>query len=98
MKITGDATEPNIAALLSPKAAKVFDYDDSLYVSFASIPLDVFGEGDRPLGVLVATSDRKNRFNRGNALILLHAADVLADLLILGHVKVTQERPQRLEG
>lgn len=79
-KITNDATDPDVAGLLEPPEPMRQAYDDKAYRSFASIPVGLMVDDADPFGVLVATSDRVGRFNKGNCLILRHAALVLTHL------------------
>jgi putative methionine-R-sulfoxide reductase with GAF domain len=88
-KITGDATDSDVAALMQPPGDMVNAYDDSAYRSFASVPIGPINQGDDPIGILVATSDRINRFDKANSLILLHAASVLANVVHLNHINLS---------
>ena len=86
--ITGDATHPDVAQFCSVNGASLRDYDDEVYRSFASFPIGPVTNGNEPLGVLVATSDRVGRFNKENTAVLLHLADTLAAILQLADVNV----------
>ncbi len=82
-KITGDALDQNIAGLMSPPPQLNRNYDSEAYRSFASIPIMLENETEEPLGVLVATSNKVNRFDKFNCLILKHLADTLANVIVL---------------
>jgi hypothetical protein len=82
-KITGDALESNTASLMSPPPRLQRSYDQEAYRSFASIPIMLENETEVPFGVLVATSNKVNRFNKFNCLILKHLADTLANVIVL---------------
>jgi|GEM_PF-4692150 len=84
--ITGDATAPDVAVFVQAPENLRRDGDDSQYVSFASIPIGPLGEGEDPLGVVVATSSRRGRFDEGNALILEQAASALACVMETRHI------------
>ncbi len=85
-KITGNALEPNTASLMSPPQNLKRSYDETTYCSFASIPIMLENETEKVLGVVVATSNKVNRFNKFNCLILKHLADTLANVLILKNI------------
>ena len=76
----------NLAALMSPPTSLIREYDRQVYRSFASIPIVLENEPEEPLGVLVATSNQVNRFNKFNCLILKHLADTLAGVIVLGDI------------
>jgi GAF domain-containing protein len=82
-KITGDALDPNVASLMSPPSTLARGYDRQAYRSFASIPIVLENDLETVYGVLVATSDEVNRFNKFNCLILQHLADTLASVIVL---------------
>lgn len=82
-KITGDALDPNVANLMSPPNSLMRNYDSKAYRSFASIPIVLENDQELVYGVLVATSDEVNRFNKFNCLILQHLADTLASVIVL---------------
>ena len=82
-KITGDALDPNVSSLMSPPSTLVRNYDRQAYRSFASIPIVLENDLEIVYGVLVATSDEVNRFNKFNCLILQHLADTLANVIVL---------------
>lgn len=85
-KITGDALDPNVASLMSPPNTLLRSYDRQAYRSFASIPIVLENDLEIVYGVLVATSDKVNRFNKFNCLILQHLADTLASVIVLGGI------------
>lgn len=79
--ITGDASHPDVVTLLQVEDVNRRSYDRDAYRSFASMPI---GGGNRPLGILVATSDRPNRYASADddaVIILAQAAQVLANVL-----------------
>lgn len=91
--VCSDSSDPNVSGFLSAAGDNIRAYDDQLYVSFASVPI-MIGARERPLGVLVATSDRRGRFTpSGDAdqgpdtpdtvEPLRVAADVIASILFL---------------
>jgi hypothetical protein len=81
--VTGDVRSPEAAEFSSVPPQLRKEYDDELYVSFASIPIGPILEHDnRPYGVLVGTSNRAGRFDRENAGILFQVAGTIASLLI----------------
>ncbi|MCC0179452.1 GAF domain-containing protein [Waterburya agarophytonicola K14] len=82
-KITGDATELAVANLMSPPPRLARDYDREAYKSFASIPISLNAEQEKPYGVLVVTSNKPNRFNKFNCLILNHVADTISNVIAL---------------
>ena len=86
-KITSDATIAAINDLLGPPQNKKRHYDSQAYQSFASIPIGPINEDEEPIGVLVATSNQKGRFNKPNSQILRHTAGVLANFIYLNHIE-----------
>lgn len=83
-KITKDAHDPDVSELMAPPRADVRHYDDKAYRSYASVPFfDPLGRSPEPLGVIVATSNYKERFDKFNTLILQHASIVIADLVAM---------------
>ena len=86
-KITGDATDPTVANLMAPPASLIQYYDQTVYRSFASIPIKLVNTEKQPFGVLVATSDRVDRFNKANCLILNYLASALANVIHLKQIK-----------
>jgi hypothetical protein len=81
--ITGDVRSPEAAEFSSIPPHRRKDYDDDLYVSFASIPIGPILEEDRrPYGVIVGTSNQPGRFDREKAGILFQVAGAIASLLI----------------
>jgi len=87
--ITGDATHPEVAPLSAAPNSKVKDYDESLYLSYASIPIGpLLDDKGLPYGVLVATSDRTGRFDKENTAILVHIADIIASLVSLCEIDI----------
>jgi hypothetical protein len=79
--ITEDSRNPDVKNLVSATEGHKRDYDEGVYVSFASIPIGPVGDQQEPLGVLVATSDRSGRFSSENSRIFAHAALALANAL-----------------
>lgn len=86
-KITSDATIAALSDLMGPTPNKKHPYDNQTYQSFASIPIGPIEEDEDPIGVLVATSNQKGRFNKANCQILRHTAGVLANLIHLNHIE-----------
>ncbi len=82
-KITKDAWDPGVRALMESADDLRQSYDNNAYRSYASIPIGPLGSSSEPFGVLVATSNFPERFNKGNALVLRLAAAVLANILCL---------------
>jgi GAF domain len=84
--ITGDATHPDVAQFCaSGEAAR--EYDSEVYRSFASFPIGPIVNGEsKPFGVLVATSDRIERFSKENTVVLSHLAETLAAIVSLAHI------------
>ncbi|MCV2891426.1 GAF domain-containing protein [Ruegeria aquimaris] len=60
-----DSTDPNVRGFLIATGQNERSYDSELYMSFASVPI-MIGTRPKPLGVLVATSDRRGRFAPSN--------------------------------
>lgn len=58
--IFSDANKPELKPVLAANGQNVRDYDQDRYVSLASIPIST--DGQRPLGVLIATSSEAGRF------------------------------------
>ncbi len=56
-------------------------YDSDTYVSYASLLIGPIADRLEPFGVVVGTSDIPGRFNKENALVLRHFAQVLAGIL-----------------
>jgi hypothetical protein len=83
-KICGDASVPGIWETVSGPEER--PYDRVVYASFASQPIDA-GEGDRPFGVLTATSDSVGRFDVGTSLVLRHAAKAIAMIIQLKYTE-----------
>ena len=86
-KIIGDATDPTVANLMAPPASLIQPYDQTVYRSFASIPIKLVSTEEQSFGVLVATSDRVDRFNKANCLILNYLASALANVIHLKQIK-----------
>lgn len=82
-KITQDALDPEVAALMAPPASLVTPHD-TIYRSYASFPI-VNGNGQDVLGVVVVTSDVAGRFSKANTTVLLGAASAIAELIRLTH-------------
>lgn len=70
--ITSNAMEEKIRSLAAAPKRTRKDYDGNAYISFAAIPIML--DDDEPIGVLVATSNIKNRFTKANAQILLSSS------------------------
>ena len=91
-QVCGDANEPSLNSLITAQGSQYREYDPSVYVSFASLPIKL-GDQKAPLGVLVATSDRKNRFvteeaafsagKRDTVEALRTVADTLATMIVV---------------
>lgn len=93
--ICADVTEPNVSGFVRATGQNERGYDASTYVSFASIPIRL-GDREVPLGVLVATSNCKDRFVpaaiadekgvRDTVEPLRAAANTLATILGVNHI------------
>ena len=59
--ICADSTDPNVRGFFVAPAEKLMEYDIDRYRSLAALPIQ--SDGERPLGVLVATSAVKGRFD-----------------------------------
>ena len=66
---------------MAPPASLIQYYDQTVYRSFASIPIKLVNTEKQPFGVLVATSDRVDRFNKANCLILNYLASAVKSIL-----------------
>ena len=94
-QVCGDSSDPTVKTLITANGEKARDYDAELYVSFASVPIQLGAEAE-PLGVLVATSNETGRFlpeakalaegRRDTVEALRAMADTLATLLALQHL------------
>src|SRR5690606_30597181 len=80
--ITGDASHPDVIQLCGAPVDKERSNDFDVYRSFASIPIGLNGD-DLPYGVLVATSNVKDRFDQDSAVLLLHYASAIAALIAI---------------
>lgn len=89
-KITKDATDPDVADIMRAPESKFRNYDERVYCSFASIPIGPVEDNSQPFGVLVATSNKVNRFNKANCLILKHVANTLANVIYLNNTKLNE--------
>lgn len=84
MLITEDAQAPEVGPMM--QANNPQPYDDEAYRSYVSQPIYIFSGGAiTSLGVLVATSNRPKRFHKANALVLQHAAGVLATTVYVAY-------------
>ncbi|MDP9837627.1 hypothetical protein J2T09_002379 [Neorhizobium huautlense] len=89
--ITGDAAHPDVIQLCGAPAMLHQNYDVEIYRSFASIPIGPFDEeGALPYGVLVATSDRQDRFDADSGLLLMHFADSIGVVIALGEFSAVE--------
>jgi hypothetical protein len=79
--ITEDGRDQDVRNLVTAPEGHRRDYDEDVYVSFASIPIGPVGAQLEPLGVLVATSDRAGRFSSENSRIFAQAALALANCI-----------------
>lgn len=59
--ICADSTDPNVRGFFDAPAAKLMGYDIDRYRSLAALPIQ--SDDEHPIGVLVATSAVKGRFN-----------------------------------
>jgi hypothetical protein len=84
--VTGDAAHPDVVQLCGAPANLERGYDREVYRSFASVPIGPIDGDSEPYGVLVGTSDRKDRFDADAALLLMHYADSIAVMIALGQV------------
>lgn len=75
--------------ILKAKGTLYRDYDDKQFKSLIAVPIrlgeptDEFPEYKYPYGVLIATSDQKERFNESNHWIMIEIAKYIALLLWL---------------
>lgn len=78
--LTGNANDEAVAQLCRARTSKMADYDQSTYISFASVPIGApQDDDDTPYGVLVVTSDREGRFvEEATTELLMHAAQTIA--------------------
>jgi hypothetical protein len=85
---TANANDEDVRRLTEPQGPEARNYDAATYVSFAAVPINALGlkAGNKPCGVLVATSNQQDRFHEGNVWILEHAALVLANLFSEYHI------------
>jgi hypothetical protein len=58
--IFSDATRPDLRPVIGAKGTNFRDYDERSYRSLASMPISA--DGDKPLGILIATSDKIGRY------------------------------------
>jgi GAF domain-containing protein len=79
--ITEDSRNPDVRNLVTATEGQARDYDESVYISFASMPIGPVADQVEPLGVVVATSDRPGRFSSENSRIMAHVALALANAL-----------------
>jgi hypothetical protein len=89
-KITADATHETVIGHMRAPVSQRHEHDETVYRSFAAILIQIGDEGDRPLGILVGTSDVAGRFTKDNSLILYHAANVLAILIQMNHTSLRE--------
>ena len=82
--ITPDGTEPHVRDLMAAGANTKL-YDAEVYRSYVSQPISQPDGTARPFGVIVATSDHPDRFNKANALVLHHASIILATAIQVGY-------------
>jgi hypothetical protein len=90
--VCGDANAPSVNGLITARGDQYRAYDRAAYVSFASLPIKL-GDQKDPLGVLVATSDQKNRFvaeeearstgQRDTVEALRTVTDILATMIVV---------------
>lgn len=59
--VCADANDPSVSGLIRGHSSEQRDYDSSVYVSIASIPITASPDA-QPFGVIVATSDEVGRF------------------------------------
>lgn len=86
--ITGDAMHPDVIQLCGAPAGMEKDYDGEVYRSFASIPIPSMKADALPYGVLIGTSDKKDRFDQDGAILLMHYAEALAAVIGLGKIDI----------
>lgn len=87
--ITGDASVREVQQLALGPISKNKPYDN-IYMSFASVPFGPIGtDSNLPYGVLVATSDTKDRYDKNSGYLLQHYADSVA--MLLGLTKVNSD-------
>lgn len=90
-KITADSGQPDVRNLMDAAPDLTRPYDAQLYVSYASIPIGDSENDGKPLGVLVATSNRVGRFDTLNAVPLRLCAQVIATLMKVTEFKFDSE-------
>ena len=87
--LTGNANDEAVSQLCRSRGSKQLDYDDSTYVSFASVPISVSrNDDDDPFGVLVVTSNREDRLSEESTELLMHAAQTIAVILALSDIDI----------
>lgn len=95
-KITRNAGNPDVAALMEPPPVDRQPYDSEAYIAYASIPiLNPLEQDSDPLGVLVITSNQIDRFNSENTSILRHAAIAVAEILEMMDIDLDELRRQQ---
>ena len=96
--VTGDGTHPDVIQLCGAPAGRERPYDLDVYRSFASIPVGPSSADGMPYGVLVGTSDKKDRFDQDSAILLMHYADSLGVLLSLAKLDCDRLIGSREDG
>ncbi len=79
--LTGNANDETVAQLCKARASKQASYDDTAYISFASVPIFIPDDDDNknPFGVLVVTSGVEDRLSEESTTeLLMHFAHTLA--------------------
>jgi len=91
--VCADSKDPNVRGFFDAPTGKLMEYDTDRYRSLAALPIQANDE--RPLGVLVATSEIKGRFDPENTETyrpLLSLGRTLATLLSIYNLKTHKRR------
>ncbi len=88
--LTGNANDEAVSQLCRSRESKQVLYDDTTYVSFASVPISVSENDDEdPFGVLVVTSNCEDRLSEESITeLLMHAAETIAVILELSNADI----------
>jgi hypothetical protein len=89
--LTGNANDEAVAQLCRARPSKLASYDESTYVSFASVPISASEADDKdPVGVLVVTSDVEGRLaEESHTELLMHFAGTLSVIIELSSADVS---------
>ncbi|UES46520.1 GAF domain-containing protein [Roseibium aggregatum] len=88
--LTGNANDDAVSQLCRSRGSKQLEYDNSTYVSFASVPIAVSqNDDDDPFGVLVVSSNLEDRLSEESITeLLMHAAQTIAVILELSDADI----------